>query len=110
MTTTNIVEFPKSKIVRDGSLNSEAINKMKEKSTQNFADDLVEELTGILLTELDNYGVDIESDTFTKDFYYMVSIMSAMIYRTVDLKHDFHEFLDKNVVVKEVVAPVDNPE
>jgi hypothetical protein len=56
----------------------------------------------MLLTELDNYGIDIEDDRFTKDFMYLVSIMSAIVYRTVDLKHDFHDFLDNNVVVREV--------
>ena len=105
--TGNIVEFPKSKIIRDGSMNSEIINKLKEKSTQNFADDLTQELTTILLNELDNYGIDIEDDQFTKDFMYLVSIMSAMIYRTVDLKHDFHDFLDNNVVVREVTDSSD---
>jgi hypothetical protein len=102
MSSGNIVEFPKSKIIRDGSLNNDIINKLKEKSTQNFADDLTQELSTMLLTELDNYGIDIEDDRFTKDFMYLVSIMSAIVYRTVDLKHDFHDFLDNNVVVREV--------
>jgi hypothetical protein len=83
-------------------LNNDIINKLKEKSTQNFADDLTQELSTMLLTELDNYGIDIEDDRFTKDFMYLVSIMSAIVYRTVDLKHDFHDFLDNNVVVREV--------
>lgn len=106
----NIVEFPKSKIIRDSSLNSEVINKMKEKSTQNFADDLTQELTTMLLNELDNYGVDIEDEQFTKDFYYLVSILSAMIYRTVDLEHEFHDFLDNNVTVRVADSAVDKTE
>lgn len=110
MTSGNIVEFPKSKIIRDASLNIEAIEKMKEKSTQNFADTLVQDLTESLLTELDNYGIDIEDEVFAKDFFYMVSIMSAMIYRTLNLKHDFHDFLDKNVVMKEEPMPIDMTE
>lgn len=108
MSTANIVEFPKSKIIRDGSLNTEAIEKMKEKSTQNFADTLVQDLTESILSELDNYGIDIEDEKFGKDFFYMVSIMSAMIYRTLHIKHDFHDFLDNNVVLKEDPTPVDN--
>lgn len=110
MSSENIVEFPKSKIIRDGSMNSEIINKMKEKSTQNFADDLTQDLTTMLLTELDNCGIDIEDSQFTKDFYYLVSILSAIVYRTVDLKHEFHEFLDNSVVVKIAEPILDEPQ
>lgn len=102
MTGNNIVEFPRHKIVRDGSLNSEAIEKLKEKSVQNFADALVEEFTETLLYELDNYGIETESALFTKDFYFLVSILSAMIYRSLNLEHDFHDFLDTHVKVNEV--------
>lgn len=108
--TTNIVEFPKSKIVRDGALNTEAVNKLKEKSTQNFADTLVQEITESLLLELDNYGIDTEADHFNKDFYFLVSILSAMIYRSLELEHDFHNFLDSYVKVSEVKTPLDNTE
>ena len=110
MAGNNIVEFPKSKIVRDGALNSETINRLKEKSTQNFADDLVQEVTTSLLTELDNYGLDIESDQFTKDFIFMVSILSAIVYRSLELEHDFHNFLDSYVQVNEVGDPLDKTE
>jgi hypothetical protein len=110
MSSGNIVEFPKNKIIRDATLNSDVIMKLKEKSTQNFADTLVQDLTESILSELDNYGIDIEDDAFSKDFFYMVSIMSAMIYRTLDLKHDFHDFLDKNVVLKEAPSPLDDVE
>lgn len=101
MTSNNIVEFPKSKIIRDGSLNSDTINKLKEKSTLNFADALTQDITEALLQELDNYGIDVESPNFTKDFYFLVSILSAMIYRSLNLEHDFHNFLDTYVKVKE---------
>lgn len=101
-TQTNIVAFPRNKIVRDTSLDIEAVNKMKEKSIQNFADTITAEMSDIILFELENFGVDTESDEFTKDFYFMCAILSALIYRSVGVEHHFHSFIDKNVSLAEV--------
>jgi hypothetical protein len=101
-TNTNVVAFPKNKIVRDTALNTEAVNKMKEKSVQNFADTITVELSDLILFELENFGVDTESAEFTKDFYFMCSILSALVYRSVGIKHEFHEFIDDKVSVAEV--------
>lgn len=111
MTSNNVLEFPKHKIVRDGALNHETINKMREKSTQNFADDLTQELTSILLSEFDNFGIDVDNEQFSKDFIFLVTIMSAVIYRSLELEHDFHNFLDSYVQVKEFDGEetLDNP-
>jgi len=96
-TNTNVVAFPKSKIVRDSALNTDAVNKMKEKSVQNFADTITVEVSDMILFELENFGVDTESAEFTKDFYFMCSILSALVYRSVGIKHDFHDFIDEKV-------------
>jgi hypothetical protein len=97
MTSNNVLEFPRHKIVRDGSMNIEELQKMKAKSLKNFADALVQEMTENILMDFDNYGIDIESDTFIKDFHYLVAILSATIYRTVGMEHDLHPFLDTKV-------------
>jgi hypothetical protein len=115
-TETNVVAFPKSKIVRDTSLNIDAVNKMKEKSIQNFADTITAEMSDLILFELENFGVDTESDEFTKDFYFMCAILSALVYRSVGVEHHFHKFIDENVSLAEVkeitdkVKNTDNPE
>jgi len=96
-TNTNVVAFPKSKIVRDSALNTDAVNKMKEKSVQNFADTITVEVSDMILFELENFGVDTESAEFTKDFYFMCSILSALVYRSVGIKHEFHDFIDEKV-------------
>lgn len=96
-TNTNVVAFPKSKIFRDSALNTDAVNKMKEKSVQNFADTITVEVSDMILFELENFGVDTESAEFTKDFYFMCSILSALVYRSVGIKHEFHDFIDEKV-------------
>lgn len=101
-TETNVVTFPKSKIVRDSSLNTDAVNKMREKSVQNFADTITVEISDLILFELENFGVDTESAEFTKDFYFMCAILSALVYRSVGIEHHFHSFIDENVSLAEV--------
>jgi hypothetical protein len=62
--TDNVYNFPKSKIVRDvASENLEAIKKMKNKSPKNFADSLTQEMIDNILSDFDNCGVDIDSDS-----------------------------------------------
>lgn len=115
-TESNVVAFPRNKIVRDTSLDTAAVNKMKEKSVQNFADAITVEVSDIILFELENVGVDTESAEFTKDFYFMCAILSALVYRSVGIEHHFHSFIDDHVSLAEVkeitdkVKTTDNPE
>lgn len=106
MTEDNIVQFPKHKIVRD-NVNNEELNKMKEKSLTNFADSLTQEITENMLMDFDNSGINIETETFTKDFHFLVGILTATVYRSMDLKHDLQEFIDERV---RIVKTKDTPE
>lgn len=100
--SNNVVEFPKHKIIRDGSLNSDEIKKMKTRSLENFADALVQEITENLLMDFDNYGIDMDKPETEKDFNFFVSVLSAVVYRSLDLRHDFHNFLDTHVKVIDI--------
>ena len=100
MTTNNILHFPKDKIVRDNSLNFEEFQQMKEKSKQKFADTLVHDMSESLLSDFDEYGFNVESEDFSKDFHYLILVLSALIYRSLEIKHDLHPFLDENVTIK----------
>lgn len=98
---TDILQFPKSKIVRERTPEIEELTKLKEKGLQKFADALSEDLTDNILHDLSQCGINIEDDTFLKDFYFATMIMNACIYRSVGIEHPMHEFIDKNVQVKE---------
>ena len=65
--------------------------------SQKFADSVVDELSGFLLTELDNYDIEVENKAFSKDFVLVVDALRATIYRSLDLDHHLHTFIDDNV-------------
>ena len=95
---TKVVEFPKSKIVRE--INNEAsIVKAKLKSRVKYADDIVEGLVDMIIEDLEQQGVDIDDEFFMKDFSMTVDAMRATIYRQFDLDHPLHKFIDENVTV-----------
>lgn len=94
--TEKILQFPKDKIVRE-NMNNEYIEKMKTIGTKNFADALCDDIEQNILIELSNYGIDVEKDTFVKDFYYASSIYRATVYRALNIPHDLQKFIDEHV-------------
>jgi hypothetical protein len=99
--TKNIIEFPKSKIVRDAVIPIEEIEKAKEKGKINYADGIVAEVALGLLQELENYGIDLndEENGTSKDFIFLTDVLKSVIYRTMTLQHPLHSFIDENVAI-----------
>lgn len=97
----NILEFPKHKIFRERLPDIEEITKLKEKGLQKFADAVVADIVDNILEQLDNYGIDIEDEIFIKDFYFTTMILGASVYRSLNIEHFMHEYIDKNVQVLE---------
>ena len=98
---TNVFKFPESKIVREVPINVEEVEKAKEKGRQKYADGIVAEVATGLLAELENYGIDLESESgqMSKDFLFLTDVLKSVIYRNMDLKHSLHEFVDDNVAI-----------
>ena len=101
MTSNNVLEFPKSKIIREQLPDSDELKKMKKKAVKSLADSLTAEVCDTLLSDFDNYGIDTEKETFIKDFVFLSSIISATIYRTLEIDHDLHDFIDTMVNIEE---------
>ena len=57
--TDKVIEFPKNKVVRE--LPEEIHKARQAKADQKFADSVVDELAGFLLTELDNYNLSVDN-------------------------------------------------
>ena len=95
-----IVEFPKHKIVREIPTNVEEIEKAKERSTQNFAEDIMEDLVSNIYAEFENYGLDVEGENFEKDFSFAADALRSTIYRTLGIKHPMQDFIKNNVTMK----------
>jgi len=100
---TNVFQFPKDKIVRDNAMLIEEVEKVKEKGKVNYADGVAAEISQGLLEELENYGIDVVSDDTgvgtSKDFIFLVDVLKSVIYRTMNIDHSLHSFVDDNVAI-----------
>lgn len=101
-TESTILEFPKHKIVRERIIDSEEVERFKEKNKKRFADSLVEDMSEDILYALSNLGLDTEGESFTKDFHFFVNTLYSLIYRSLDMPHDMHNFVDNHVDVIKV--------
>lgn len=94
-----VIEFPKHKVVRE--IPKEVREERNRRAEQKTADSIVDEITGMILTELDNYYVEVEKVQFTKDFVLVVDALKACVYRSFGFEHHLHEFVDKNITLIE---------
>lgn len=97
--TNKIIEFPKHKVVRE--VPNEVVEERNRRSEQKTADSIVDDLTGIIVTELDNYCIDVTSKKFTKDFVLVMDSLKAAVYRSFGIEHHLHDFVDNNVTLIE---------
>ena len=95
--TEKVIEFPKHKVVRD--LPGNVMEERQRRSDQKMADSIVEELTSIIITELDNYNVNIEDESFTKDLVLTVDALRATVYRQFGFEHHLHPYIEKNIKI-----------
>lgn len=93
--TDKVIAFPKHKVVRD--VPGDVIEERNRRADQKMADAMVDEITGMIITELDNYYVEIENKQFTKDFVLVVDALRAAVYRSFGIDHHLHPFIDNNV-------------
>lgn len=94
-----VIEFPKHKVVRD--IPGDVIEERNRRADQKAADAIVDEITGLIVTELDNYYIEVESKLFAKDFILVLDSLKALVYRQFGLDHHLHEFIDNNVTILE---------
>ena len=95
--TDKVIEFPKHKVVRD--IPGDVIEERNRRADQKMADSLVTELTSIILTELDNYNIDIEDEMFAKDLILTVDSLRATVYRQLGFEHHLHPYIEKNIKI-----------
>ena len=95
--TDKVIEFPKHKVVRD--VPGEVIEERNRKADQKVADSIVDEMASIIVTELDNYNLEVTDKSFAKDFILVVDAIKSAVYRQFGLDHHFHPFVDENVSI-----------
>jgi hypothetical protein len=62
-----------------------------------------------MLEQIENFGIDTESDNFMKDFSLTVDGLRATVYRSFGIPHHLHDFIDENVkmIYRETGQPVE---
>lgn len=95
--SNKVIEFPKHKVVRD--IPGEVLEERQKRADQKMADSIVEEITAIILTELDNYYVSVEDESFAKDLVLVVDALRATVYRQFGFEHHLHPFIEKNIKI-----------
>ena len=93
--TEKVIEFPKHKVVRD--VPGDVIDERNRRADLKVADAMVTEITSMIITELDNYCLNIEDESFTKDLVLLVDALRAAIYRQFDIDHHLHPYIENNV-------------
>ena len=95
--TDKVIEFPKHKVVRD--IPGDVLEERARRADQKMADSIITELTAIIITELDNYNVNVEDESFTKDLILTVDALRATVYRQFGFEHHLHPYIEKNVKI-----------
>ena len=93
--TDKVIEFPKSKVVRD--VPDEQLKERSLRQAEKLADTIVDEIMGIVIAELDNFLIDVKDKKSTKDLVLVIDALRAAVYRSLGLDHHLHPFIDKNV-------------
>lgn len=93
--TEKVIEFPKNKVVRD--VPEEHLRARQAKADQKLADTIVDEVAGLMITELDNCFVEVTDKQFAKDIILVVDALKAAVYRSFGIDHHLHNFIDDNI-------------
>lgn len=97
--TEKVIEFPKHKVVRD--VPGEVLEERARRADQKMADAMIDEIAGQIITELDNYYVEVQNKDFAKDFILVIDALKAAVYRQFGIDHHLHDFVDNNIKIIE---------
>lgn len=96
---TKVIEFPRSKIVREIATESEVVKEAKEKSKVNYADEVIDTLSDNLFESFEAFGLNVDEESFDKDMRFLTECLKALVYRNLSIDHHLHEFIDDHVEV-----------
>lgn len=102
---TQILEFPRNKIVREVPIDNERLEKAKKQSTKNFAEALIANIGENVLIDLEQGAgleVSAKNEDFTRDFFFALDVLRATIYRQLELEHHLHDYIDQHVKVRKL--------
>ena len=100
MSDDNIILFPTDRIKnkqQTGTKNTKFQKQIEKEQTQKFVESAVDDIAMKLLHNFVDLAMKTNTDTFTKDFSYLVDVLRATIKRDFGLNHIVHKITDNTV-------------
>jgi hypothetical protein len=100
--TAEILEFPKERIKKSHpDFTSDEVKAAKLLSTENFAEDVCQEIIQAIHSEFRDAGLNTNSneEVFHRDFSFLVGSVRGCVFRMLNLEHPMHMYVDENLEV-----------
>lgn len=99
---TNIVHFPESRIVnRKRATTPKKVVRDLVAAKMEMVEHIISSNMTALYSNFEADGIDVNSESFIKDFSFGAEIMKAALHRAVGLPHPVLQFIDANVNMKD---------
>jgi len=96
----NIILFPTDRIKnkqQTGTKNTKFQKQIEKEQTQKFVESAVDDIAMKLLHNFVDLAMKTNTETFTRDFSYLVDVLRATIKRDFGLNHIVHKITDNTV-------------
>ena len=103
MADDNIILFPLDKIknkAKVGPTNNKFTERVAKEQTNKFVETAVDEIALKLLHNFVDLAMKTQSETFTKDFSFLVDVLRSTIKRDFGLNHIVQKMVDRSVELK----------
>ena len=103
MADDNIILFPLDKIKNKsnvGPKKTEFSKRIEKEQTNKFVETAVDEIALKLLHNFVDLAMKTQTETFTKDFSFLVDVLRSTIKRDFGLNHIVQKMVDKSVELK----------
>ena len=103
MADDNIILFPLDKIknkAKVGPTNNKFTERVAKEQTNKFVETAVDEIALKLLHNFVDLAMKTQTETFTKDFSFLVDVLRSTIKRDFGLNHIVQKMVDKSVELK----------
>ena len=100
MSDDNVILFPTDRIKNSkqtGTKNTKFQKQIEKEQTQKFVESAVDDIAMKLLHNFVDLAMKTNTETFTRDFSYLVDVLRATIKRDFGLNHIVHKITDNTV-------------
>ena len=92
---TNVIDFPKDKIVRDiSSVNKKAAVDNKKMNKVALIQEIVDQCCHNIIDDLADVGCDVDNEEFYRDFVHVSQALESCLLRSAGLSHPMQKIYD----------------